>query len=75
MFNSFFPTLTIFIIEFDAVSDPNKDMMLGIERIKFVELFWQMKSCTVTVPKPTTSWRLMVVSNSISGMYILGFIQ
>ena len=64
-----------FIIEFDPVSDPNKDMMLCIERIKFVELFWQLRSCTVTVPKPTTSWRLMVVSNSISGMYVPGRVQ
>ena len=34
---SFFPTKICHIM-FDTVNDPSKDMMLGIERIKFVGL-------------------------------------
>ena len=53
------------IIPFDSVFDPNKDMTLGTERIKFVGL-----SLVVEIPvhlaKPTTFRRLMVVSNLIS---------
>ena len=59
-----------FIIEFDPVSDPNKDMMLGIERIKYEELFWQLRSCTLT-----KTHHIQEVSNSISGMYVRTRVQ
>ena len=53
------------IIPFDPAFDLNKDITLGIERIKFVGLSLVFE-ISVHLPKSTTFRRWMVVSNLIS---------